>query len=223
MPTAGDPWMLEPDRDALVALLREAADADPAERARRGAAARTAAEALGWDAVGRQYARRLRGLAARPPRLATPAPIDLGLDAAAPRLLALPAFRGADRLGELLAAWATAAPAGTPGTLVLVADPERDGDAAHVEGRIVAAAQTAGADLEACADVEVRFLHAALGRDAALHAATDAFVVLHGASEGHARHARAAGNAVLEPSAGALAAFLERQPALTGSDPVKGR
>jgi hypothetical protein len=92
-----------------------------------------------------------------------------------------------------------------------------------VEGHIVAAAQTAGVDLEACADVEVRFLHAALGRDAALHAATDAFVVLHGASEGHARHARAAGNAVLEPSAGALAAFLERQPALTGSDPVKGR
>ncbi|WP_228431383.1 glycosyltransferase [Baekduia soli] len=210
MPTHGDPWMLEPDRDALAALLREAADAPAAERARRGAAARAAALELGWDAVGAQYARRLRALATRPPRLAQRAATDLGLEGPGRRLLALPAFRGPrpDRLSELLAAWATAAPAGTDATLVLVADPARDGEPADVEGRILAAAQDAGADLEGCADIEVRFLHAVLGRDAALHAATDAFVALHGASAGHERLARAAGNAVLEPRAGAIAAFL---------------
>jgi hypothetical protein len=212
MPTVGETWMLQPDAGALAALLREAADAELSER---GAAARRAAEAYGWDAIGAAYAARLNGLARRAPKLAQRPPLDLDLDAVAgPRILALPAFHGRDRLGELLAAWATAAPAGTPGTLILVADPARDGDAAHVENHIVTAAADAGVDLNACADIEVRFLHAVPGRDAALHAATDAYILLHGASEGHARHARAAGNAVLEPRASALAELLGRRAAL---------
>ncbi|HWI74828.1 MAG TPA: glycosyltransferase, partial [Baekduia sp.] len=69
MPLAGEGWMLEPDRDALVALLRAAADAPPEDRARRGAAARAAAESLGWDAIARAYARQISALAERPPRI----------------------------------------------------------------------------------------------------------------------------------------------------------
>jgi glycosyltransferase involved in cell wall biosynthesis len=210
MPLAGDGWMLEPERDALVALLRAAAAAGAEERARRGAAARRAAAAYGWDAVAARYAARIHGLGARPPRLARTPEVDLAFEAGAvgPRLLAFPAYRGADRLAELLAAWAAAAPGGTPATLVLVADPARDGAPEAVEGHIVAAATAAGVDLDRCADIEVRFLHATPGRDAALHAATDAFVGLHGACEGHARRARAAGHPVLAPDAEALAAFL---------------
>jgi glycosyltransferase involved in cell wall biosynthesis len=209
LPLAGEAWMLEPDRDALVELLRESAEVGEAERARRGAAARAAAATFGWDAVAARYAERIGALSTRAPRIARLPGLDLGLaDAARPRLLALPAFRGSDDLAALLGAWAAAAPAGTPGTLILVADPARDGTPEQVEGHIVAAAAAAGVDLDGCADIEVRFLHATPGRDAALHAATDGFVALHGASAGHARHARAAGNALVTPDAGALRAFL---------------
>ena len=61
LPLAGEAWMLEPDRDALVALLREVADASEEERARRGAAARAAAATLG---LGRRR-RALRGADSR--------------------------------------------------------------------------------------------------------------------------------------------------------------
>ncbi|HET6508894.1 MAG TPA: glycosyltransferase [Baekduia sp.] len=210
MPLAGDGWMLEPDRDALVALLRAAADAGPDERARRGAAARAAAERHGWDAVAAAYARRIAAVRERAPRIARTPAVDVGLGerVTGKRLLAIPAYRGSDRLADLLAAWATAAPSGTPGTLVLVADPARDGAPEDVEGHIVAAAAAAGVDLDACADIEVRFLHATPGRDAALHAAVDGFATLHGASAGHARRARAAGKPVVEPDAASVAAFL---------------
>jgi glycosyltransferase involved in cell wall biosynthesis len=215
LPLAGEAWMLEPDRDALVELLRESAEVGEAERARRGAAARVAAAGYGWDAVAARYAERIRGLSARPPRIARLPAVDLELAAAArPRLLAVPAYRGHDELAALLGAWAAAAPAGTPGTLILVADPARDGTPEQVEGHIVAAATAAGVELDGCADIEVRFLHATPGRDAALHAATDGFVALHGASAGHARHARAAGNALVTPDAEALRAFLDA-PAAT--------
>ncbi|HEV7751514.1 MAG TPA: glycosyltransferase [Baekduia sp.] len=216
MPLAGEGWMLEPDRDALVALLREAADAGGEERARRGAAGRRAAEAYGWDAVAYRYGERLRAISARPPRIVREAAVDVAIeDGAGPRLLAVPAYRGTDRLADLLAAWAAAAPSGTPGTLVLVADPARDGEPEAIEGHIVAAATAAGVDLDLCADIEVRFLHAAAGRDAALHAAVDGFVPLHGASDGHTRRARAAGNAIVEPDTTAITTFLtSRTPAL---------
>jgi hypothetical protein len=148
-------------------------------------------------------------VSARPPRAHRAPALDLRLDEARPRLLALPAWRGEDELlPRLLAAWAAAAPAGSPGTLVLVADPARDGEPAAIEQRILAAAATAGADLDACADIAVRFLHDQPGREAALHAAVDGFVALHRASTGHERHARAAGNAVVTPEASAVRAFL---------------
>ncbi len=208
MPVAGEAWMLEPDRDALVALLREVANASE-ERARRGAAARAAAATLGWEAVAARYAERIGGLSSRPPRIAQLPAVDLDLAAATrPRLLAVPAYRGRDELAALLGAWTVAAPAGTAATLILVADPARDGTPEQIEAHIVAAATTAGIDLDRCADIEVRFLHATPGRDAALHAATDGFVALHGASAGHVRLAEAAGNAIVTPDAESLVAFL---------------
>ena len=201
--------MLEPDRDALVALLREVADASEEERARRGAAARAAAATLGWETVAARYAERIGALSSRPPRIAQLAAVDLDLAAVTrPRLLAVPAYRGHDELAALLGAWAAAAPAGTAATLILVADPARDGTPEQIEAHIVAAATTAGIDLDHCADIEVRFLHATPGRDAALHAATDGFVTLHGASAGHARLAEAAGNAIVTPDAESLMSFL---------------
>jgi hypothetical protein len=208
LPLAGEAWMLEPDRDALVTLLREVAAVGEQERALRGAAARAAAESLGWDAVAARYAERIRALSDRPARITQLPAVDLELAAAArPRLLALPAYRGSDELAALLGAWATVAPAGTPGTLILVADPARDGTPEQIEAHILAAGTTAGIDLDHCADIEVRFLHATPGRDAALHAATDAFIGLHGASTGHTRLATTAGNAVLEPTTESLRAF----------------
>jgi hypothetical protein len=201
--------MLEPDRDALVALLREVADVGEEERARRGAAARAAAATLGWDAVAARYAERIRALSERPARIAQLPSVELDLAAAArPRLLAVPAYRGRDELAALLGAWATAAPSGTPGTLILIADLARDGTPEQVEAHIVTAAATAGIDLDHCADIEVRFLHATPGRDTALHAATDGFVALHKASAGHTRLAQAAGNAIVTPDADALRSFL---------------
>jgi hypothetical protein len=164
---------------------------------------------LGWDAVAACYAERIHALSDRPARIAQLPAVDLDLAATCrPRLLAVPAYRGRDELAALLGAWAAAAPAGTSGTLILVADPARDGTPEQIESHIVAAATAAGVELDHCADIEVRFLHATPGRDAALHAATDAFIPLHGASAGHTRRARAAGNAVLTPDADALRAFL---------------
>jgi hypothetical protein len=210
-PLAGEAWMLEPDRDALVALLREVADAGVDERARRGAAARAAAATLGWDAVAARYAERIRGLSDRPARIAQLPAVDLDLAAAArPRLLALPAYRGRDELAALLGAWAAAAPSGTPGTLILVADPARDGTPEQIEGHIVAAATTAGIDLDHCADIEVRFLHATPGRDVALHAA----------SAGHTRLAIAAGSTIVTPDAESLRAFLAAPAAPDAVAPV---
>jgi glycosyltransferase involved in cell wall biosynthesis len=209
LPLAGEAWMLEPDRDALVALLREVADAGEEERARRGAAARAAAATLGWETVAARYAERIHALGDRPARIAQLPTVGLDLAAAIrPRLLAVPAYRGRDELAALLGAWAAAAPAGTPGTLILVADPARDGTPEQVEAHIVAAATTVGIELDRCADIEVRFLYATPGRDAALHAATDGFVALHGASAGHTRLAHAAGNAILTPDAESLRTFL---------------
>jgi hypothetical protein len=221
LPLAGEAWMLEPDRDALVTILREVAAVGEEERARRGVAARAAAASLGWDAVAARYAERIRALSDRPARIAQLPAVELDLAAAArPRLLALPAYRGRDELAALLGAWATAAPSGTPGTLILVADPARDGTPEQIEAHILAAATTAGIDLDHCADIEVRFLHATPGRDAALHAATDAFIGLHGASTGHTRLAHTAGNAILKPTTESIHTFLTTPAAPAGAVPV---
>jgi hypothetical protein len=77
---------------------------------------------------------------------------------------------------------------------------------AELEARVLAAAQ--GVDLDACADIAILREHGVPGRDAALHAASDAYVPLHAACAGHRRRAR---GAVLEPAG--LAAWLAARPA----------
>jgi glycosyltransferase involved in cell wall biosynthesis len=204
--TAGDPWMLEPDAAHLVALLRRVA-ADPAERERRGRAAAQAARALSWDAVAVAYRARIDALLTRPPRLAAPRADALELEGdAAVRVLATPAWRGEHRLGELLAAWAQAAPAGTDACLHLLADSRVDGTPDELAETVMDAAEAAGVDLDAVADIDllVRPLEAG-DDDRLLHAAVDAYVPLHDACAGHLRHARAAGSAVVE--LGALAVW----------------
>jgi hypothetical protein len=185
--TVGEPWMLEPDVGHLTELLREAAASED-ERARRGAIGRSAALRYGWDRIAALYAERAAALAARPPR----APHgDRVLDGQ-PAVLATPAWRGHDDLPQLLAAWTTA-PAGA--CLYLLADPATDGEPAELEARVLAAAR--GIDLDACADIAILREHAVPGRDAALHAAVDAYVPLHAACAGHRRMA---GAAVVEPA-----------------------
>ena len=198
--TVGPPWMLEPDKEHLVDLLREVA-AEPAERARRGAAGAEAARALSWDAVAERYRARLDGLARLTPRAHDPAGAALDLDGDADlRVLATPAWRGEHRLGELFAAWAAGAPAGTDACLHLLADSRVDGSPDHLVELVTAAADDAGVDLDAAADIDLLLRPLAAGDDdRLLHAAIDAYVPLHAACAGHRRHAERAGAAVLAP------------------------
>jgi glycosyltransferase involved in cell wall biosynthesis len=196
--TAGEPWMLEPDVAHLAELLREAA-ANKDERARRGAIGRSAALHLGWDRVAALYAERAAALAAREPL----APRTERVLEGAPAVLATPAWRGDDDLPALLRAWTTAPPGAC---LYLLADPSTDGEPGELEARVVAAAE--GIDLDACPDIAILREHATPGRDAALHAAADAYVPLHAACAGHRRLAR---GAVVAPSD--LSAWLAARPA----------
>jgi Glycosyl transferases group 1 len=208
--TAGEPWMLEPDRGHLVELLGAVA-VDPAERERRGRAAAEAARALSWDAVAAAYRERIDALLARPPRASGPRADALELEGdAAVRVLATPAWRAEDdRLGELLAAWAQAAPAGSDACLHLLADSRVDGTVDDLADQVMRAADAAGVDLEAAADIDLLVRPLAAGDDdRLLHAAVDAYVPLHDGCEGHVRHARAAGTEVV--ALGGLAAALGR-------------
>jgi glycosyltransferase involved in cell wall biosynthesis len=211
--TDGRPWWLEPDRDHLVALLRAVDAAGPEERARRGAAGRAAARAYGWQAIGAAYAGRLRALAARPPVSARPDGVDAPFDWPAPaatRVLAMPAWRGTDRLAELLAAWAQVAPAGTDACLELLAG--AGADPAALEAHVLDAAAAAGVDLDACADIDLLVVDPTPERDARLLGQVDAFVPLHAASRGLERIARAVGTAVLAPEADALRPIVSTVP-----------
>jgi glycosyltransferase involved in cell wall biosynthesis len=206
---AGQPWVLEPDHTDLVCLLREAAATDADARRRRGAAGRAAARAFSWDAVAARYDARIQALAARRPLLAGPAspePFPLS-EAVAVRVLATPAWRTEDRLGELLAEWCRATTPATSACLYLLADPDpdRDGDPAALEQRVLAAAAAAQADLERAADINVLMEPLRPERDARLHAAVDLYVPLHPACAGHERLARDAGAAVVGLGEGALA------------------
>jgi hypothetical protein len=207
--TAGRPWMLEPSAEALVELLREA-DADPKQRATRGRAARAAAERLSWDAVAARYAERIMALSATTPKLGGgagsarepfPLPEDVDL-----RILATPAWRGRDRLGELLRAWSDATTDATRACLYLLADPAVAGTPEEIEGVVMAAAASTGADLEHCGDINVLIEPMRADRDARLHATVDAYVPLHPACTGHRRLAARAGTRVVEPEE--LAAML---------------
>jgi hypothetical protein len=211
--TAGRPWMLEPDPRHLRELLVSAvADADG--RTARGRAGHAAAQPLSWDAVAERYRERIAALAARPPRHAAPDSEPLVLEDARVRLLATPAWRGDDRLGELLAAWVGGVAPGNGACLFLLADPRTaPGEDACTE-RVLAAAAGANVSLDNAADIVI-LTHALAGADAArLHAATDGYVPLHAACAGHERLARAAGRPVLAPDAAALAAWAQGEDRL---------
>jgi glycosyltransferase involved in cell wall biosynthesis len=210
--TAGRPWMLEPDADHLAELMLAAAD--ESERRRRSRAARPAAERLSWQAVGASYRERIGLLAARPPLAAQPAPGAPDLPgSASTRVLATPAWRGADELGALLASWAAAVAPGDDACLYLLADPRLEGDPARLESHVVDAAARAGVDLERSGDVTVLVqpLH---GDDAVrLHRAFDAYVALHDACDGHSRLAAAAGSARLPAQGDELGTWLAARAA----------
>ncbi|HEY1478798.1 MAG TPA: glycosyltransferase [Gaiellales bacterium] len=204
--TLSPPWMLEPDRAALVAILRDVAG-DGDGRAQRGRRARIAAEAYSWDAIANDYAARIASLARRTPRGgAALEPLDL-VDAPARVLLATPAWRGKDRLAELLAAWAASFSPSAPVGLYLLADPDVDGTPEDWEAHVLAAAAEAGVDLEACADIAV-LDHSLHGRDGErVHRAAAGFVALHPACGGHLRMARGLGVPIVEPNAVSLLAW----------------
>jgi glycosyltransferase involved in cell wall biosynthesis len=208
--TRGRPWLLEPDRTALVALLRRADEAGDDELDARGRAGRAAAQYLSWDIVAARYQERITGLAARRPRAASAAvhePFPLEEEVAV-RVLATPAWRGSDRLGELLAQWVSATTRETSACLYLLADPGVDGEPEDLETHILSAAAAAGVDIEGGADINVLMEPAVAERDVRLHGAVDAYVPLHDACSGHERLAREAGNAVLRLGSGELTARL---------------
>ncbi len=192
-----EPWMLEPDRTALVRLLREAA-ADRA--APRGAAVPPAAsrrEAYGLDAIAGQYAARLRSVAARPVRRSQPQRPAFALpDRRGVNVLATPAWLGSDRLADLLVAWREAFAEDDDVALYLLADPSRDGDADARERRVLEAIEAAGGG-DGMADIAL-LEHVAFGADLQrIHDACDAYVPLHDACDGHVRLARAAGSEIV--------------------------
>jgi glycosyltransferase involved in cell wall biosynthesis len=197
--TVGRPWVLEPDVGHLVELLREAAE-DPGERARRGMAARAAAQSYSWDAVAARYSERIAALA-RKPRIAPVTPREFEEDAAV-RVLATPAWRGEDRLGELLAEWVAAGERTHGACLYLLANPRVDGSPEEIEARVLGT----GVDLEGAGDITV--LLAGAEEDLALHAGVDAYVPLHDACAGHERMARAAHSAIVALGGENLADFL---------------
>jgi glycosyltransferase involved in cell wall biosynthesis len=212
--THGRPWLLEPDRAHLVALLRAADEADDGELDARGRAGRAAAQGLSWDAVAARYQDRITALAARRPRAATAAvhePFPLEEEVAL-RVLATPAWRRSDRLGELLAEWVASTTRDTSACLYLLADPGVDGEPEALEARILSAAEEAGVDIESGADINVLMEPAVAERDVRLHAAVDAYVPLHDACSGHERLAREAGNAVIRLGTGQLANRFKTRP-----------
>jgi glycosyltransferase involved in cell wall biosynthesis len=200
--TAGRPFTLEPDGEALGRLLVAAAQAGPTVRSRMGEAARRASEAYAWERIADGYRARIVDLAARPPlhaaARAEPFPLQ---GPAGGRLLATPAWRGDDRLGNLLAAWVEATDPDDTVCLSLLADPRIDGDESSCTSHVLAAAAAAGADLDRGADVTI-VLQPLRGDTAErIHAAAGAYVALSAACAGHERLARRAGSAVLEPEA----------------------
>jgi len=163
-----------------------------------------------WTGVPEDADARLRALAARPPRAADPAaaePWPLPEDVAL-RVMATPAWRGHDRLAELLGQWCTASTPATSACLYLLADPAVDGTPEEIERRVLAACADAGADLDAAADVTILLEPMSAERDARLHRAMSAYVPLHVACPGHERLARATGSVVLALDDDALAEAL---------------
>lgn len=208
METAGTPFELAPDVDALAQIMREAAQ-DAEGRRRRGAVGHAAAQSFGWDAITLAYAERLRAVAARAPRHAAAAPAAAGLEGEfAARLLATPAWLGNDRLGELLATWVEQTNPGQSACLYLLADPRLAGDEARCTTHVLEAAAAAGADLDRGADITIVMQPLRGDMAQRFHAAATGYASLHPACTGHERMAALAGNAVLEPTGGDLSSWL---------------
>jgi glycosyltransferase involved in cell wall biosynthesis len=205
--THGLPYLLEPDGEHLCQLLDEA-DRDPQGRRRRGQAAAAAACGLSWRSVAERYRERIELLAARPPLAAAAEGPPLELEPAAHRLLAVPAWLGADRLGDLLEAWVAAARAESGACLFLLADPRTAGSDEDTSRHVLDTAAARGVTLDGCADVTILRYPLAGGEEPRLHTAVDAYVQLGPAGEGHARLARRAGHALLEPTTESIAAWL---------------
>lgn len=214
--TAGRPWVLEPDPHHLAELLRVAAAADSGERASRGRAGAEAARRLSWHAVAARYAERLALLSVRRPLLTgprTPEPFPL-IEAVSTRVLATPAWRGRDRLAELLGEWVRATTRSTSACLYLLADPDVDGDPEDLEARVLDAAADAGVDIDGGADINVLMEPIRADRDLRLHATVDVYVPLHPACRGHERMAREAGGEVVELGTGRLADVVRAREAV---------
>ena len=98
-----------------------------------------------------------------------------------------------------------------PACLYLLADGRRHADADALATAVMNAAESAGAILDAGADITVVLQDLSPGVEAAVHAASTGFVALHGADAAGVRLAVQAGNPVIEPTAGALAGWLAAQ------------
>jgi ADP-ribose pyrophosphatase len=91
--------------------------------------------------------------------------------------------------------------------IYLLADPEVDGSPELWEAHVLAAAEKAGINLAACADISV-LDHAMHGRDAErVHRAVHGYVALHPACGGHLRVARRLDVSIVEPNAVSLIAW----------------
>jgi Glycosyl transferases group 1 len=205
---ASTPWVLQPDLDHLIELMRAAA-ADRAGREVRGRAGRNAAKLLSWDAVAGQYRQRIKLLVQQTPKLGRGElePFPLTEDASV-RVLATPAWRGGDRLATLLGDWGAHTSPTSSACLYLLADPAVAGEPEQIEAHVVAAADRGGLDLDDCADINVLIEPLQAERDARLHLAMTAYVPLHAACAGHVRMARSASNEIIELGTPALERML---------------
>lgn len=187
-------FLLEPDVDALVVAMREAAD--PALRAARAAAARAHAEPLGWGAVGAIVAARLADLQGRLPVRQIPAAIVPGRR----RFLfaADAVWSEPDTWARPLRAYAAAFTAADDTTLVLPAL-----DEAGATLLVLAELAAAGIDLAGIPDVVLAH-PGSLGFES-LELAADAIVVGNGHRPRRAR-------VVVPSDPAALRAVMEVSP-----------
>ena len=135
-PMPAPAFMHQVDVDALARTLREVA-ADPAERARRGAAAAAAAQGYGWDAAAEAAERALARLEAEKLPLArhiAPAALETRREAV---LLAPESWGDVASWSDALAAWAGTVDQSCDATLVLaVPAGEAEAVAASALGRL---------------------------------------------------------------------------------------
>jgi hypothetical protein len=124
------------------------------------------------------------------------------------KLLATPAWRGEDRLPELLDEWGRHTTADTRACLYLLADPEVAGTSEELEARVLAAAEQAGAAIDTCADIDIVVQGFTPDRDERLHRTMDGYVSLHDGCAARERLSGVLGRPVLRPGTGELGRLL---------------